>query len=862
MPVQQGSLESVNTGTDFENINSEEFSVANRILHNGTDLIKGEFQTIRPDLGFRFTTVSGVGPSFNNAVQTPEYIDNDTSTGAGGVTGYHLAVQYPTTIKTQQIKVFSTLLIGNVNNGDAYVEVFKDFGTVADQASLINVPVSSSNFVFRNDLSPQQFEFTIDLSDEQEGRSWFITFKNSSDNSEIEIGGITEIIVKDVPHPQIAYFRVDGTEASRYSMEESDILDLTYEHLSGKYYTIRFNDTGVGGANIGPDDDFTEVAGETSFNPIRWTEDPLESSFIRSVVNDRLVFATSAGTGRLSSNYVTSGNYAANLDYGINTLTSSGSFFGIQAVDSDTSRLKYGVGVTAGTFYKAAIRNFANNTTSADLVDLQPDLNTVYSGVENWTVTFISSSGHWTVNGNQTGSRPPAETGELYSTSGISFQISANETQNNNDSFTFSVDYEEVSRAVTSGTLNFSKSSDNYSSTITGSWTEQVTADDDKIEIFGITDAAINLFADDFTLTPSGAAVFPSIPVFTVEEVDDEGQIQQSIVDKLNVINDPTKSYNDYINGGVQLAISPTRMFVKVLNDIYTFSPSSPIPGLVDENTAGVSRSQDVIEPDEVYSLSYNETEGGFLAYIYFDDSTDELQVKTLTATSTPTPQARKVFLDVPDWEEQADLGKPYQFYWLADDNDTLFYIRRHGLGLVNTVKVVGSAGEANGTTLFVDTSKNFTTAGVKAGDLIIIDESGYADNGTYTITQVATSTSLFVNATLDTKTGINYEIASEAELLSFNTDSDQSAFAAVNVDDFTLRAGVSPPDSSTVTAEVINAWGEPLDGKTVNFSVTTGDGAVSPPSDTTDVNGEATTTFLAGTTPGAVTIKASITEV
>src|SRR3972149_1238412 len=205
MTVQQGSLDSVNTGIDFENINSEDFSPANRIFHNGTDLVKCEFQTIRPDLGFHFLTVSGSGPSFNNEVQVSQYVDNDTSTGAGGAGGYHLAVQYPTTIKTSQIKVFSTSLIGNVNDNSAYVQVYKDFGTVETQASMLQVTVSDSSFVFRSDLSPQQFEFTIDLSAEEEGRSWFITFKQTSGNAVIPIDGVTEVVIKPVPQAQIAY---------------------------------------------------------------------------------------------------------------------------------------------------------------------------------------------------------------------------------------------------------------------------------------------------------------------------------------------------------------------------------------------------------------------------------------------------------------------------------------------------------------------------------------------------------------------------------------------------------------------------------------------------------------------------------
>lgn len=876
MPVQQGNLESVNTGIDFENINSDLETPASRIFHNGTDLIKCEFQTLRPDFGFHFSTEtpSGVGVyngPYNDSVSVPAYIDNDFSTGAGGAGGYHIAVEYPTTIKTQQIKFFSTTFFGNLNDESVVPAVSKDFGTVESQASLLPVSIDSASFVFRSDLSPQQFEYTINLSNEEEGRSWFITlFDTTSSYDTVFLDGLTEIIIKPVPAAQIAYFRVDGEEASRFSMQEDNLLDMAYDKANDQYYTIRFNDTGVGGTDIGPDDDFTTVSGSTSFNPIRWTEDSTDDSFIRSTTNNRLVFSTTNGRGKLTSNYVTSGNYDAQIDFETPSLTSSGSFFDIRALESSTQRLKYAVGINYSegddSYYRAAVRNFTNNTTSADLLSLEPDLPNVYSGVENWTITFVAASGHWTVVGDQTGSRDPAFTGEDYTTSGLSFQISANEAQNNNDNFTLTVDYTAKNRATTSGTIDFTKTADNYSTSIDAGWTETVSSDDDRIQIFGTTNSSINMFADDFALSPDAAAIYPSIPVFTVDEVDDEGQVIQTVVEKFNVIKDPTKTYNDYIDGGVMLAVKSNRIFVKVLNDIYSFSQASPIAGLVDEGTSGVERSQDVIEENEVYSFAHNDTSGGFLSYIYFDEGTDELQVRTLTDANSPIPQTRKVFLDVPDWEEQMDRGTPYQFYWLSDDNNSLFYIRRHGTGGVNSVKVSDNSGQANGTDVFSDSSQDFSSAGVEVGDLLIINETGYAGNGTYTITELPTSSSIRVRQRSDSATvltsqsNLDYTIVSNGELLTFNTDPDQSAFAAVNVDDFTLRAGTS--DSSTVTAEVINAWGEALSGKTVNFSVIQGDGAVSPPSDTTDVSGEATTLYSAGSTPGPVTIKASITEV
>ena len=81
----------------------------------------------------------------------------------------------------------------------------------------------------------------------------------------------------------------------------------------------------------------------------------------------------------------------------------------------------------------------------------------------------------------------------------------------------------------------------------------------------------------------------------------------------------------------------------------------------------------------------------------------------------------------------------------------------------------------------------------------------------------------------------------------------------AVNAEDVTLPAGTS--QQTFVNADVINAWGEELDGKVVTFAVTAGDGAVSPSSDTTVSGGRATTQFTVGSTVGVSTVTATVTE-
>jgi hypothetical protein len=103
------------------------------------------------------------------------------------------------------------------------------------------------------------------------------------------------------------------------------------------------------------------------------------------------------------------------------------------------------------------------------------------------------------------------------------------------------------------------------------------------------------------------------------------------------------------------------------------------------------------------------------------------------------------------------------------------------------------------------------------------------------------------------------YYVNSSYALQAFNVDETISAFMAVNADDVTLPAGTA--QSTNVNADVINAWGVALDGKTVTFSVTAGDGAITPSSDVTSSGGRASSQFTVGSTVGVSTVTASVTE-
>ncbi len=69
----------------------------------------------------------------------------------------------------------------------------------------------------------------------------------------------------------------------------------------------------------------------------------------------------------------------------------------------------------------------------------------------------------------------------------------------------------------------------------------------------------------------------------------------------------------------------------------------------------------------------------------------------------------------------------------------------------------------------------------------------------------------------------------------------------------------LSPGDTSTITVKALTKYGEPINGAIINL--TASGGTLSAASLVTDANGEATTTFTAGNTPGEATVTATATS-
>lgn len=91
-----------------------------------------------------------------------------------------------------------------------------------------------------------------------------------------------------------------------------------------------------------------------------------------------------------------------------------------------------------------------------------------------------------------------------------------------------------------------------------------------------------------------------------------------------------------------------------------------------------------------------------------------------------------------------------------------------------------------------------------------------------------------------------------------YDMDEHDVAFCNAVSEDKVMPAGSS--STSTVTATVMNVYGEPLSAKSVAFTVSAGDGAISPASACTNASGIATSEYTVGSTVGisSITVTAS----
>jgi len=786
--VQQGQLEATDTTKDMENFYNDSVvstsTDVDRIIHNGTQFVRLVLKRPQPR-----TAQQGSSASPNSLSDADHYIDGFFTANPSSDINL-IVIGFGTPVSTSQIKVYSTQFIDDTAVNWT-VSTSVDGTDSQFSNTSFEAPVTSVNTVFDGSIS--QFVTTIDVNlPAVDPNGEGLPFWRLVHSTTGEFNDVTEVDIVEPLTPTISYFDTDGLFATSTTFEKTNILDAAYDNINNVFYTIRFNTDNVGSTSISLDDDFSDAdagtaSGTNDFNPARWQESTANPQFIRS--NDQLVYNVAAGNGQLETTYTLSGDLDINLDVNPQTINDNDSWLAIRALDTNNNTImSEGVGLTnagqptvTGVWFATFVDELVNSTNDCELREARGVFHNTTVGTDSFTVTFNGST--WAVSGTLTGALADATTGVVYdegtdAQTPIEFIISCTATPTTGEQFTFDLITSTTDKPPTeSGIIGFSRTGSTYNNKqVPGPTT--ISTSDVSIEIFGHATNTIDIEADNYDVV-TGSGVFPDLAVFTVEKTDDDGLVSgPALIESFDVIGDPSKGYNDFLDGKVQIAATSSGtgggfIYLKVNDSLYKYDNSVSLG--TEDGSSATQESTGQISSAGTNSLNWTHESGigglPFLTYIEFDDTLNIVRLKTIDKdTLLNTTDQKEIFLDISSYE-----ANKFKVFYDQNDFDTLYY---------------------------VDSATN---------------------------------------------------------LQSFNVDDRISAFMAVNADDTTLPAGTA--QQTIVNADVINAWGETLNGKVVTFAVTAGDGAVSPSTDTTVSGGRAFTQFTVGSTVGVSTVTATVTE-
>ena len=796
MAVQQGQLQPTDTTKDMESYYSDavvsSVGDVNRGIHNGTQFVRLVLQRPQPTSAVTLTA------SGNFTTEKAELIDgifaNAPTTGVSQMT-----ISFDTLVSTLSIVVYSATAIDvSTSNWTVQTSLNNSQSEFDDSNFDAAVTAVVSEIIDLSQLpgaTENQIKYTVTVTaptiDTTNAGLPHWRLKHSTADI---FDGVTEVQIVLPLTPTISYFDTDGSLASTFQFEQENILDAVYDNINGIFYTIRFNDQATGTATISGSDDFSDgdagtASGTTNFNPGRWTESSTNTSFLRT--GDELGYNVSSGKGQLETTYTLT-DFNTTVDVNPQVISTEDMWFVMRSLDSDNKAvIQEGVGLetsptSSGVIFASAIENFVNSTAACTLRDARPLWHNSASGTDSFTVAFNGSI--WAVSGSQTGALADAQTGVLYDeatavTTPIEFLISCTGDPSNGEQFSFDLTTENVKKEPTAtGILVIDRDGSDFTTGAVFTTPRTITSDPMTIELFANTDGSVNISADNYNVLPEGGGSFPDVNVFTVQRTDNEGDLTASptIIDEFDVIGDPSKTYNSFLDGRVQITATQSgtgggHVYIKVDNTLYKYPNNVSLSS--DDGSSAVISTEGQIPKDGTHSFTWTRESGiggePFLTYHEFEKSIDIIHLRTINKnTLINTTDDKEILLEQSGYSE----ANNFKVFYDQNDFDTLYY---------------------------VDSSTN---------------------------------------------------------LQSFNIDDRISAFMAVNAEDVTLPAGTS--QQTFVNADVINAWGEALDGKVVTFSVTAGDGAVSPSSDTTVGGGRASTQFTVGSTVGVSTVTATVTEV
>lgn len=614
---------------------------------------------------------------------------------------------------------------------------------------------------------------------------------------------VTEIEVLQVTSAILQHWNSDGTQAVTNAVEGSNYYDMAYDKNEDVYYAIRYDSSLSASSSIEPDDDFDDASTGSSFNGTKWVESSTNSYFLHNTASGTLDMRSSGGRGQLYANYGVSGDFTVQTEVVAAVELNENAYFALELKDYTTNN-EYAVSAVKGPY--------------------TPGVDT--SG------TFVGA------------------TVEYSSTVGSAAELQ--DFRIRPDAFTFDIGAGQVQYQ-----LSYVSAENHYTVTASGvahpNAIPGVSYSIDSAE-FTVSNLTTPADGQGFTVTVRCAAA----PIAGTSASGIQLQLQRASTNSYARYEDTdAPGFNTLQIGNIsseailrpQLFGDPKSQSVDVSVDNFQITDGTVVFDSPVLSVVAVDKNGDIT------SVPGTADSEGYVLKVF-----DVIKDPQATYNDYLAPRVSIA-------TNGADAGSGGELYIKV--NDSLYKYLKSSLPIAEddgTGASLVTTGEIPSTGI-TNLSYNGYTQGGLSYVQYLSDLGGVFVKSIKTTTMEAST----YKALLDVES-TNYPFAWNVSDLStlyfvdgtslklYDLNETKAGFVNVTSDKQVLAAGTA--ETATITGQVLNVYGEPKTAKTMAFTVSAGDGAISPASGCSGVDGKDSTTYTVGSAVGTATITVTVSDI
>lgn len=191
-----------------------------------------------------------------------------------------------------------------------------------------------------------------------------VTLGESNPGDDVEVGAriytlfsfgdiITEVDVVGITEPVLQFWdKGSGSQGTSKALQHDFYYDVIYDKDKGVYLSVRLNNDldGTGGSGFSYSDNFDDTSTGSNFNTTRWSESTSYPNFQHNTSSGTAEYLNTSAAGELNTNYYLSDDFTVAIDVGFNRVTSSGARVSLMSIEDDTDNVFTQVGFTGPYF--------------------------------------------------------------------------------------------------------------------------------------------------------------------------------------------------------------------------------------------------------------------------------------------------------------------------------------------------------------------------------------------------------------------------------------------------------------------------------------------------------------------------------